>query len=617
MCGILGTIPESTNHDFFVKSLNLLTHRGPDDFGVFHTSEISLGHRRLSILDLTRDGQQPMHYDTELSLVFNGEIYNFLEIRKELELKGHTFKTDTDSEVVLVAYKEWGPNCLRKFNGMWAIAIWHHEKKELFLSRDRFGKKPLFYHQRSNQFVFASEMKAICPFMDNVSPSSNFHWMRDNFFQYEATEHCLIEGIKRFPAGSYGFLREGKLSISRYWNTLDEITPNTNSYEEQIIEFREIFFNACKIRMRADVSIGTALSGGLDSSAIISTMAHISKDQPEGRSSKDWQHAFVASFKGTGLDESYYAQKVVDHIGIPATFLEIDPTESLTQLEDYFFKFEELYVTNPIPMIKTYQNIKDAGVSVSIDGHGADELLSGYGASLLIAIPEAGFNLSKGYQIIDTYQNLVGSKEYKYEKLNSKTLIYGRSILKHFAKKHLGLGYHSPKEGQKSFDSLGSFNQHLYSQSHELVLPTLLRNYDRYSMMNSVEVRMPFMDHNVVTFLLSLPWSSKIRNGYTKAILRDAIAPYMPKDVAFRKTKIGFGSPINDWMRGPMKEYLLDTIESRNFKECSLLNNGKVYDQIKSVINSPSATFFEAESAWNALVPFIWEQAMIKRSYPH
>lgn len=612
MCGILGTLPKSDN-GIFKKALDNIAHRGPDDYGIFHNNKISLGHRRLSILDLSNEAHQPMNFEDRWSIIFNGEIYNFIELREALKKKGYKFHSDSDTEVVLKSFIEYKEECLNKFNGMWAFAIWDEKKEELFLSRDRFGKKPLFYSFYSKKFIFASEMKAIILFFKNIEISEDFEWCKNNLFLYEATDKCLVKHIKRFPAGHYAVFKNGKLDIKRYWNTLDNLYEVPSNYEDQVDEFRELFFNACKIRMRSDVSIGTALSGGLDSSAIISTLSYISKSVTDEKVSKEWQHAFIATFKGTPLDESFYAKKVVENIGIDATFLEIDPTKHLDKLEYYFYQLEELYLTNPIPMFALYESIHKKGVKVSIDGHGADELLSGYAGSLLIALADVGFNFDGIKSILNAYNDLVDEKQLKYEKIDSKILIYIRSLIKHFLKKYFNLGYKSPQINNDKFEKLDNFNRHLYSQVHEIVLPTLLRNYDRFSMTNSVEIRMPFMDHRVVTYLLSLPWDSKIRNGFTKAILRDSMVGLMPDEVLWRKTKIGFGSPIADWMRNQMKEYMLDTINSKDFKEFDLIDAKQVSNKILQVINDRTSSFVEAESAWNSLVPYIWYKAVIKR----
>jgi asparagine synthase (glutamine-hydrolysing) len=251
------------------------------------------------------------------------------------------------------------------------------------------------------KFIFASEMKAIYPFLQLVKPSQDFNWMKNNIFLYESTDKCLVDGIKRFPFGHNGIYKDGKLKINRYWNTLDHLVEVPNDYEEQIEQFRGLFLDACRIRMRSDVAIGTALSGGLDSSATISAMAYLSKGQID-YGKRDWQHAFVASFPGTPLDESRYAKIVADNIGIEANYVDINPLKYWENLEDYFYKFEELYITSPIPMLMTYAEVKKHGVTVTLDGHGADELFSGYG-HLLEALWNNKFSFVNTMDILNTH----------------------------------------------------------------------------------------------------------------------------------------------------------------------------------------------------------------------
>ncbi|MBC7511407.1 MAG: asparagine synthase (glutamine-hydrolyzing), partial [Ferruginibacter sp.] len=322
MCGILGKIP-GDNIEVFKASLNLLQHRGPDGYGVWqgNENEILLGHRRLSIIDLSENGKQPMVWNDRYVITFNGEIYNYIEIKKELEQKGLFFKTQSDTEVLLALFALEGSNGLQRLNGMWAFAIYDLQEKTLFLSRDRMGKKPLFYIQKGAMFAFASEMKALYPFLQHVEPNDAvIDIAKQNMFAYEATEHCLIKGIKRFPAASFGIYKNGQLRINNYWQPIDHLITVPKRYSDQVAMFRDLFIDACKIRMRSDVRVGTALSGGIDSSATISTMSYISKNLP-GEYSRDWQHAFVASFPGSVLDETAQAKQVAPNIGVVATYL--------------------------------------------------------------------------------------------------------------------------------------------------------------------------------------------------------------------------------------------------------------------------------------------------------
>jgi asparagine synthase (glutamine-hydrolysing) len=612
MCGILGTVPYTPN-EIFKPALDTLYHRGPDSFGIESIDqEVSLGHRRLSILDLTESGHQPMKNDDgRYTVVFNGEIYNFLEIKKELASKGHSFRSTSDTEVLLKAYMEWGEACVLRFNGMWAFAIWDKETKQLFISRDRYGKKPLFYAHIEGKFVFASEMKAFFPFLKQVEVSDEFHWMKKNIFFYEATDKCLIKGIKRFPAGHSGVYKEGKLTKYRYWNTLDHLVEVPNSYDEQVEHFRELFMDACKLRMRSDVTIGTALSGGLDSSATIAAMANLSKNS--NSYSKDWQHAFVAAFPGTPLDESKYAKMVTDHLGIGATFVDIKPLEHWDKLEDYFYLFEDLYITSPLPMIMLYESVKKNGVTVTLDGHGADELLSGYQQGNLESLWDARLSPSKTKDILNIYQDAINEDTVQYDRTSS-TKLYTDFMSRKLAKKVLGKKMPSMDNQHPNFAKLDNHAQYLYAMFHENILPTLLRNYDRYAMINSVEIRMPFMDHRIVSFVNSLPYSSKIGNGYTKRIVRDALDPFLPKEVTWRKSKVGFNSPTVDWMQNDLSEWFMDTISESSFLRSELVSNPKqLQSKITKIVNGENSSFSDAQQCWSDLSPYMWGKAILNR----
>ena len=627
MCGILGTIP-ATPESPFKKALDLLTHRGPDGYDIWNDDDqnVTLGHRRLSILDLSDAGNEPMHYGRYV-ITFNGEIYNYLELKKDLENKGHQFKSSTDTEVLLAAFLEWGPDCLPKFNGMWAFAIWDKQEKKLYLARDRFGEKPLFYAFVNDKLVFASEMKAIIPFLYKVELSKDFQWMKANLFDYEPTEKCLIEGVKRFPAAHWGLYENGNLKTHRYWNTLDHIHTVPSSYRKQVEEFRELFIDACKIRMRSDVPVGTALSGGIDSTATICSMAHIIKTKPEDQTQKSWQHAFVASLPGTALDETKYAKTVTDYLGIPATFVEIDPAKAIDQFESYLYQLEELYITNPAPMIQTYEACRKEGVYVSIDGHGADELFAGYDTFLFRAFLDCGLNPFAIRNILKTYRGLAEKGEQQFQQQEVGFVNYLRWVTGY---DHIGsLKPHLKKELKKTFtdqtikkngnvkitstEQLGNLNKGLYELFHTNNLPTLLRNYDRFSMTSGVEIRMPFLDHRIVNYCFSVPWTSKLRNGLTKSLLRDAIAPFAPKEIVNRSTKMGFQTPIVDWLKGTWKEYFLDMVDSSSFQNSDLVDGKQLKKEMHEIIDGDKVTYRRGELAYAAMSPYLWEQNVLRK----
>jgi asparagine synthase (glutamine-hydrolysing) len=614
MCGIFGYLG-FIEKDLAQACLKTLAHRGPDGHGLWSQSDVTLGHRRLSILDLSENAKQPMSYaDGRYYITFNGEIYNFLEIRFELEQKGYHFQSQSDTEVILAAFIEWSEACLDKFNGMWSFAIWDCHEKALFLSRDRFGKKPLFYTVLpSGDFAFASEMKAFFPLLKDVRPNKKLVMDINCVFVYENTSECVIEEIKRFPAGYSGWVKQGKLTTKRWWNTLDNLVQVPLRYEEQVELFRELFLDASRLRMRSDVPLGTALSGGLDSSATISAMAHISGHGKTQRMGESWQHAFVASFPGTPLDETKYARMVTDNLGIDATVIEIDPLRAISDIDHYLYLFEDLYITSPIPFMLTYGAVKLHGTSVTLDGHGADELFAGYNFDYLIALKDAGFNLKQAYEIVGTYYDSLPQDSLQIAKMPSKSRFVAEFHAKGLAKKILRRGFQQVSRDVRhpAWEGLDYLNRQLYISTHETILPTLLRNYDRYSMANGVEIRMPFMDHRIVSFAFSIPWSSKVRDGYSKAIIRDAMAQFMPREVAYRKTKIGFNSPIVDWMKGPLKAYFLDTISCQSFKTSGLIDSQNVEKSIRYVIDNPDAKFSDGERAWTMLTPYLWERAVI------
>ncbi len=620
MCGILGK-SGFTELSKFKIALDKISHRGPDGFGIWQSDDdqVTFGHRRLAILDLSDTGKQPMHYE-HLTITYNGEIYNFLELRTELRNKGYKFKSESDTEVILAAYLEWGDECFKKFNGMWALAIWDHKNKILILSRDRFGKKPLFYSILGSDLVFGSEMKAVIPFLNNVSISEDFHWCKNNIFLYEATEKCLIDGIKRFPAGHLGKFKIGETQISftKYWDTLYEIKPQNISYEEQVEHYRHILFDACKIRMRSDVPIASLLSGGLDSSAIYSVMAQIGNGINQERIGTGWQHAFIASFPGTSLDETEYARLVINNYNQRLEEININGLNSIDKLEDYSYLFEELYITNPIPMVEVYKNVKQHGITVTLDGHGADEYLGGYSSSTYEAFFDSYRNVANTKMVNETYKGVIDSSSSKSNAyLEFSKFIFRKAVIKGInllqETPFIGRDQFVPIDNAPKIENMDFFSSHLYNTFHKTIMPTLLRNYDRYSMMAGVESRMPLMDHRLVTFAFSLPWTSKLRNGYTKALLRDATKPYMPIKVNERKSKIGFTSPIADWIQGPWKEYLLDTVYSSDFNECELIQPKLVRNKIENIINNNNISFEESQNTWRYFSTYLWYKCFFQR----
>ena len=386
MCGIVGIYSlkekdiSDSQFDIIVDSLS---HRGPDGRGVFKDNNVPfrLGHRRLSILDLSSNAKQPMCYSNQRYWIsFNGEIYNFIEIRKELEDLGYKFKSESDTEVILASFIQWGIECQYKFNGMWAFAIWDALEKKLFLSRDRFGVKPLFYYYDKKQFFFASETKTFWH-LKRLNLEYNFENVTKGLLYpglLESTDQTLLKNVYRVKPGHYlTFSRDNKLECSRWWNTLDHLVEPPLKQKDQVQKFFELFENATLIRMRSDVPLASALSGGMDSSSVVATMHKIRNQKKKfERMPKDWDATFTALLPYP-YNEYYYAKEMIDYLRTNSFFLEINSAQMLSEMDTILFHNEELFDV-PIGGWMIYQNMKKEGYSISIDGHGGDELLGGY-----------------------------------------------------------------------------------------------------------------------------------------------------------------------------------------------------------------------------------------------
>lgn len=615
MCGITGII----GADNLTKShLELLRHRGPDSCGMWKAPAgefpAGLGHTRLSIIGLDSSGNQPMlSRDERYVLVFNGEIYNFIELKLELEKRGHIFITKTDTEILLYGLIEYGPKFMLKCNGMWAFCLWDRLAKKALFGRDRFGKKPLYFAKLPHQGIsFASEMKGLYPYLSKIEPSNDIEVHFKKLFDYEHTEDCVVKGITRLQPGHYATWSGGELSVRRWWNTLDHLITPPVRYEEQVEQWREIFLDAVRLRMRADVKIGTALSGGLDSSATFSAMAYLAKNgYTDGRSSSEWQHGFCAHYPDSTLDESNWAKIVTDAFDLPLDLVEINPTGSKWTLEDALYQVEDPYLTMPTPMLELYSAISKAGVKVTLDGHGADELFSGYGH-----IPLAYLNASNNEMIeIDAIEkstrtgilSLNSSSTVKW-RLEKKIGAYSRPYvekLKDLVRGVPSLSYEDKKHPE--FKKMTKFDQSLYELFHVTALPTLLRNYDRYSMASGVEVRMPFLDYRLVCCTFSLPWTSKLGGGYTKRILRDAMKGIVPEEIRKRRDKIGWNAPLHEWLTSKELAIQIDTIAGESSSNEKINKIWTKYRKIKT------PNFMDGQKVWKKMLPHLWKHSLRER----
>jgi asparagine synthase (glutamine-hydrolysing) len=553
MCGIAGIVNFGGQivQSAEIESLtDLLAHRGPDGAGHWFSAQrnVALGHRRLAIIDLGPGGSQPMpSSDGRHVIVFNGEIYNFLELRRELEAKGATFRTQSDTEVILAAWRQWQEGMLLRFNGMWALAIFDTTTGELFLARDRFGIKPLLYAHSPQGLVFASEQRALVQsglMATSVDLDVARRLMLDAF-GVEGSERTLCREVRRLQAGHCMWLREGRLDIRRWWCTLDHLPQVPATEAERVERFGELFRDAVALRMRSDVPIGTCLSGGFDSSAVICEMAAHASAGMGPRDSAAWRHAFVATFPGAWYDEKQQAEEAALWAGVAPTILEIGDNQATPELERILADSDDVYIGLPSSAWLIYQQLRRSNVLVSLDGHGADELMGGY--------------LTEGGAAAFRLRNLTAGLASRSAGLAKTVDVLRMLELQRRGYYFLrgGIGAVPTKlplvgDGDPLPSAWGSLNRQLYRMFHSTVLPTILRNFDRVSMAHGIEVRMPFMDWRLVTYTMALPDQSKWTDGYSKMIARRAMAARMPESIRMGRRKVGFNSPMPQWLNGPL-----------------------------------------------------------------
>lgn len=591
MCGIFGCVGKISEEKAW-ECIKRIEHRGPDALQVKQLEAVTLAHARLAIIDTTELANQPFSDETgRYWIVFNGEIYNYIELRKELQMTGYSFRTQSDTEVLLKAYMCWGEEVQNKCNGMWAAAIWDAKERKLFLSRDRFGVKPLYYYQDNNNFYFGSEMKCFFPVMKQREINYRLFDKNYDYFSFENGSDCTIKGIKKLLPGNCAVYTEGTLHIKKWWNTLEHLIDVPQRYEEQVELFRELFLDACKIRMRSDVPLGTALSGGVDSSAVVGAMRYLGNDNGV---QKDWQHAFVASMPYATIDETMYAKSAADYIGVPLVEVPIHARITPEEMMRDIYMCEDPIATIPRVFLQTYHSIKNSGVSVSLDGHGADELFGGYVFDLFYY----------GRKVIGEKDNISHLCKIYNETCMNESRITEEEFIRR-VRKHGGI------DGGVANHKLDVVNEILYVETHRKTLPTLLRCYDRYSMANGVEIRMPFMDYRIVSFAFSVPAESKLKNGYLKSIVRDMAMPFMDEKVLHRKLKIGFNSPVTEWFHGDLKEFLLDTVNSKDFYECELINPLLAKMSIQDFYGNDKREYSSGEKIWTAIAPYLWKKAVI------
>jgi asparagine synthase (glutamine-hydrolysing) len=615
MCGIGGfLIPEGGR----VEQCELdalagyLAHRGPNGKGTYTSNDrrVGLVHTRLSILDLTDAGSQPMtSRDGRYVIVFNGEIYNFTELARELEKSGVRFQTKTDTEVLLYSWQLWGKSLLPKLNGMWAFAIFDTLTNSLVLCRDRFGVKPLYYTKHKKRLIFASEAKAIDAITDYQCSINPQYLLRIG--RRDVGEISYIQDVYSLPAGHLIELSDGIEQRPERWYRLPKVeVPNT--FSEQCKLIRSLVVDACHIRLRSDVPVATCPSGGIDSGSIVSVLNHFpSRDT---RSQNFSHRSFNAAFPGTSQDEWEAARSLADSFGCQLDSHVIAPP-SPEQLEESLLSCD-----GPMPCLafypiwKLYNYIKNSGVRVTLDGMGPDECLGGYyiGVDAL----RGAFQLNKYLWMRDlyhTYGNLYeGSRLWIWNDFRQ----LGREIASKLKSRITG------KRREENFvDSTSlqtdtyfipasdSLSRRLQEQFFLNPLPYQLHQYDRCSMANGVEARFPFMDFRFVETVFSLPLQSRIGNGYTKRILREAMKGILPDQIRLKKKKIGFNAPFREWRNGVLGDWMKDIANSTEFTSSPYFD-GKQLSQV--ILNSFKPDSLPLEE-WNAWLPLHTAWLMTQR----
>jgi len=608
MCGISGILSfgGKYNKEDILKMNKVLSHRGPDDQGTYFDEFIGLGHRRLSIIDLSKAGHQPMSDESEKYwIIFNGEVYNYLEIREELIEKGHKFHSNSDTEVILKSYIEWGVECLQKFNGMWAFALWDQEKKELFCARDRFGIKPFYYYHKNGYFVFASEIKALLE-ARGIPRKPNYERILQYLGNYPLLENesTFFKDIFQLPASHYALIKKGEMKIERYWDIEKKSVEDIDAKER----FLELFKDSISLRLRSDVPVGTCLSGGLDSSSIVCVLNKMIDPTK--------QKTFSSCFEDKRFDEREYIEEVLKATSVTPFYTFPDINYIYPQIEKIVWHQDEPFDSTSIfAQWSVMELAKKNGVIVLLDGQGSDEALAGYipykwyllldsfsnkNPVYLLKNSLGLFKSVKGYKdytnlsYYKILKRLVASKFISKEKVKSNRSFYLKKEFIDKYKDNLKLNY-SNRFGSR-------LENKLYHDVYYSSLPRLLQYEDRDSMAFSLESRVPFLDYRFVEFIFSLPVSNKIKNGWTKYILRKAMKDILPEKIRCRKDKMGFVTPQDMWLN-IIEGEIRDTFNSKDFLGRPYIDSNGVSELLEKYYGGDNSL---SNTVWKLFCIEIW-----------
>ncbi|MBN1104520.1 MAG: asparagine synthase (glutamine-hydrolyzing) [Deltaproteobacteria bacterium] len=590
MCGITGVLTLETNEPGSrlshpretVKAMTeTLRHRGPDGLGIYSfggtgkSPSLHLGHTRLKVIDLTERGHQPMlSEDGRYGIVYNGEVYNYIELREELRQAGHSFVSETDTEVVLYAYARWGQACVNRFNGMWAFAIWDREQGSLFLSRDRLGVKPLYYAATPDAFLFASEIKALlASALVPRNPDMNWIYRFVTRGAVDWDERTAFEGVSALlPGHNMTVDASGRVTITAYW----DLSGGESWLEENPSgPFRTLLADAVRLRLtRSDVPVGTCLSGGLDSSSIVA-LACGTQDAPV--------QTFSAEYADPDCSERYFVDLM--ERAFPISGKTLLPTS-----EGFWSILDEItwYLDEPSAAYGIYSQwfvFQEMArhVRVALDGQGGDELLGGYFYYFESYLNDL-FNhalshrdetlLLRFWKELSEAEALTGIQLYERLKRHYYPSRNGHDVL--CASFCRDFAFASPAELHFDTPFSEDLNRTLYWTLRRTSLPALLHYEDRMSMAFSVEARLPFLDHRLVEYCLTLPASWKILGTTTKRVLREAMRDRLPRELVERRDKKGYATPMARWFRNELRLGIEDLFTSASFKSRGILDPEKV-----------------------------------------
>lgn len=603
MCGFLGVIG-SNNNSFIMEMSELINHRGPDDYGFWGEDDVLFAHRRLAIVDLSDAGHQPMKSkDGRYVLLFNGEIYNHKEIKAELKSKGSSFYSDSDTEVLLEAICQWGFDALSRLNGMWSFVVWDRVERKLLCSRDRFGKKPLYYYYANGKLFFSSEIKPLIKAIGEVEPDylSICDFASKRILDH--TERTFYKSIKQLPPGCNLEYKGGSIFIKKYWDIY--IKDQCSSFTSN--EILEKIESAIKIRSRCDVSVGVLLSGGIDSSSIASILA---KNNPNQTFYTFSTVVEPAEPESQGIDQ--VLEMYPNIISYKETFSANDFYKNIEKC--LWYQEEPFGDASVVAHFNLMHLAKEKGVKVLLTGQGADEVFAGYPAFI-------------NSSLIDDLKKNIGLFLLNYKKFKSNgydinnSVILGSQLPLHLS------NYIKKKKLINSISWLGGdyiklsnelldyeFDNNLTYLDNALIksmkvntLPGFLHYEDRNSMACGIETRLPFLDIDLINKVATIPSKYKMSDGLTKVILRNAVGAVVPKKIIQRKAKTGYPAPMSDWLKNipsEQKEKWFSNVELTPY-----IDEAKFY---KNYSNFTSGDNSKLHSVWRCLIVSMWHQMFIE-----